>query len=72
MTTQQRSENNNVFGGDRHVFYRAGSYGMFEHTYTSGTLDFKHCSGIGNGTPCIIVRNKGKTHADRTAKVGNT
>ncbi len=42
-------------GGDR--FVRAGSYGMFEVTNVSGTLDCLHMSGVGNGTPCLVIHN---------------
>ena len=44
---------NKNLGGDKmkSLSFRAGSYGMFEPTQTSGTFDCGHTSGIGNGTP---------------------
>ena len=40
-------------------FFRAGSYGKFEPTQASGTLDCGHLNTIGNGTPCLVVQTKG-------------
>lgn len=41
-------------------FFRAASYGMFEESETSGTLDCGHLNTIGNGTPVLIVSWKKK------------
>ena len=43
--------------GGGYRFVRAGSYGMFEDTNVSGTLDCNHMAGVGNGTPCLVIQN---------------
>jgi hypothetical protein len=54
--------NKNLGGGGKmkSLFFRNGSFGMFNSTDVSGTLECNHMATIGNGTPCIVVQKKGK------------